>query len=289
MKPKLTILGCGYLGSALARKAIAKSWQVAAFTRNQKTAESLLSLGVDDVQTGSLEDHGWHSCLDANQDFVVVCVGASSPDLKGYNQSYLEGLKSVKKWITGTTSTASVIFTSSTSVYPQADGGIVDEKSTHDGASPRAQILLEAEKECLSLNVDKRKAFVLRLAGLYGPGRHLLVDKIRRSEKMKGKSNRILNLIHRDDAVEAVITVLENALRLQSTIYNVSDDEWATRGESVEWLSSTLKLPNPQFDESEHPGSPNRKVSSRLLRSESDWRPRYYSFQKAYQEMLASA
>ena len=47
-----------------------------------------------------------------------------------------------------------IVFTSSSSVYPQTDGSIVDEGSDHDEVSSRGQILLDAEQVCLSVSPD---------------------------------------------------------------------------------------------------------------------------------------
>lgn len=68
----------------------------------------------------------------------------------------------------------------------------------------------------------------------------------------------------------------------------VSDNEWAERREIVGWIANHLGLDAPVFDKLEREGTPNRKVSSQLIRKEVGWQPVYDSFKKAYQEMLAS-
>ena len=140
----------------------------------------------------------------------------------------------------------------------------------------------------MALNAENRRSFVLRLAGLYGPGRHLLIDKVKRGEIISGSGNRILNLIHRDDAVKAMIQVLKQTNPKEGKIYNVSDNEWANRREIVDWIAGALSLPKVAFDDQELMGAPNRKVSSERIRNETGWSPFYSSFRKAYQEMLAS-
>ena len=288
MSKKITILGCGYLGKKLASSCLDLGWEVSAFTRNEATASELTCLGVHHVVTGKLEERGWHNQIDGEQDYIVNCVGASSPTLDGYQQSYLQGMKSVRAWLSSQQD-FTFIFTSSTSVYPQCDGEVVDEKSSHEKVSARGQILLDAEDVCMSQNTESKKCFVLRLAGLYGPGRHLLIDKVKAGEALKGRGDRTLNLCHRDDAVTAILAVLKKSPTLaRGKIFNVSDNEWAERREIVKWIAHHLELDVPSFDKLEREGTPNRKVSSQLIRNEIGWRPVYDSFKKAYQEMLAS-
>jgi nucleoside-diphosphate-sugar epimerase len=116
----------------------------------------------------------------------------------------------------------------------------------------------------------------------------LLIDKVKRGETMSGRGSRILNLIHRDDAVNAMMQVLQQTNPKEGKIYNVSDNEWAKRREIVDWIAGALSLPKVAFDDQESTGAPNRKVSSDRIRKETGWSPFYSSFQKAYQEMLAS-
>ncbi len=288
MSKKITILGCGYLGEKLASSCLSMGWEVFAFTRNEGTASTLSKLGVQHVVTGRLEERSWHDQIDRDQDYVVNCVGAAAPSLDGYRQSYLQGMESVREWLSSQKD-FTFVFTSSTSVYPQSQGELVDEASSHESVSERGQVLLEAEKVCMSQNKENRKCFVLRLAGLYGPGRHLLIDKVKAGEALKGRGGRILNLTHRDDAVGAILDVLRKGHLLpQGKIYNVSDNEWAKRREIVEWIAGHLSLEVPAFDNLEREGTPNRKVSSHLIREEIGWAPVYNSFKEAYQEMLAS-
>ena len=287
MTPTLTILGCGYLGTALAKKAVTRKWEVSALTRNPETANNLRAIGVSLVVKEKIESDAWHSQLNPKQDYVVNCVGAASPNLEGYRKSYLDGQHSISGWLQNG-GAKKFIFTSSSSVYPQVDGELIDEESSNCGVSERGELLLAAEKVCLALNTTERISLVLRLAGLYGPGRHLLIDKVRRGERMSGNSSRFLNLIHQSDAVGAIMAVLGSATQSVSRIYNVSDGEHATRGEIVDWLSKKLNLPNPGFEENDGPHSPNRKISNALIQSAFRWTPYYLSFRNAYEEMLAT-
>ena len=128
-----------------------------------------------------------HTNLDPEQDYVVNCVGASAPSPKGYRISYVQGLRSIKKWLKDDRKTK-VIFTSSTSVYPQTDGELADESNTNEGVSEKERFFWK-QKKGLELNAEQR-GVNSRLAGLYGPGRHLLIDKVKRGEQLTGSGNK---------------------------------------------------------------------------------------------------
>lgn len=285
MSSKITILGCGYLGSALAKVCLGKGWQVAALTRNPKTASALRTLGVSKVIESQIQNDDWHGQLDANQDFVVNCVGASSSDPDGYIASYVEGQDSVMKWLEQG-QVGSFIFTSSISVYPQTEKRLVDETASCLGVSEKGGLLLAAEQKCFPPVPSITRSFVLRLAGLYGPGRHLLVDRIKSGTTIKGDEDRILNLLHRDDAVDAILTCLSAPAQNIGRIYNVSDGNHPTRGQVVTWLAEKLGVPSPGFEGNGLANDSNRKISNNRILDELFWSPSYSNYQMGYKSIL---
>jgi len=288
MSNTITILGCGYLGTALAEHCIGKGFTVSALTRNAETAKKLHSIGVSQVVEAQLQENDWHRKLDPNQDFVVNCVGASSPDNQGYITSYIEGQDSVMKWLENG-SVGSYVFTSSISVYPQTEKRFVDETASCAGVKEKGGLLLAAEQKCFPPVLSIKRSFILRLAGLYGPGRHLLIDKVKNGQEFQGNADRILNLIHRDDAVKAVLNCLEADQTNIGRIYNVSDGSHSTRGQIVTWLAEKLNVTVPTFQENDEEGTSNRKVSNNRILDELSWSPQFSSFQTGYDSILGSA
>jgi len=284
----ITILGCGYLGTALAEQCVSKGWNVSALTRNADTAKNLHSLGVSQVVEAQLQDDGWHEELDSNQEFVVNCVGASSPDNQGYISSYIEGQDSVMKWLEqGNVGT--FVFTSSLSVYPQTEKRFVDETASCLGVSEKGGLLLAAEQKCFPPVSSVKRSFILRLGGLYGPGRHLLIDKVKNGQEFQGNADRILNLIHRDDAVGAILNCLEADESNLGRIYNVSDGNHATRGQIISWLAEKFQVTEPSFKEDDEGSTPNRKVSNNRILDELSWTPQFTNFQVGYDSILSSS
>ena len=285
MSQTITIIGCGYLGSALAKQCISKGWTVSALTRNSAKAKDLRAMGVDKVIEAQIEDENWHDQLDSSQDFVVNCVGAASSDAQGYISSYIEGQDSVMKWLKQG-SVKTFVFTSSTSVYPQSGKRFVDETASCVGVSEKGGLLLAAEQKCFPPVSSISRSFILRLSGLYGPGRHLLMNKVKQGEDIDGNEDRILNLIHRDDAANAVISCLQADESNLGRIYNVSDGTHATRGQIVAWLAESLNLSTPSFKGDDEEGTPNRKVSNNRILDDLSWSPEYSNYQLGYQSIF---
>lgn len=289
MSKSVIIFGCGFVGMELARRCLELGWSVSALTRNPQKVAEAKDLGLYTVQ-GNLHESGWWDELPGNFDHVVNCVGAASPSIDGYRDSYLKGMHSVLGWIKQNGSRVNnLVFTSSSSVYPQTDGSLVNEKSDTSGASDRGQILVNAEQACLHASAElARRRSVIRFSGLYGPGRHLLVDKIRRGDPMSGCPQRILNLIHRDDAASALLAILEAEDSVDGGIFNACDGQHATRGEIANWVAGRVGVQAPEFIGAPEDHGPNRCVENSKIKKVFGWVPRFADFQTGYEDFLAS-
>ena len=115
------------------------------------------------------------------------------------------------------------------------------------------------------------------------------MDSVRNGEELSGNGDRVLNLIHRDDAVSAIFAVLGSPESNVGRIYNVTDGHHASRAEIVDWLSTKLGVEKPSFSEDDSEDQPNRKVSNDRIRDELDWTPSFPSFRSGYESFLDSA
>ncbi len=303
----MVILGCGYLGLALARVALASGEPVAALTRNAVRADELRALGVAPVVVADLASPDWHAMLDPSSADIVNCVSPSSPGVEGYRHSYLAGLASVRVWLEesvarGGAPTRSILLTSSTAVYPQTDGEWVDEATPSDASAlgPAGTVLREAEAHCLALTPRvARRTWVLRLAGLYGPGRHHLLDALRAGKKsFPGGGSHWVNLIYRDDAAAAIRACLAARPEMVGGIYNVADDEPVRKCELVAWLARRLGQDSTMlhFNAAENSRAvhrrtangviPHRRISSSKLRKATEWTPLCHSYREGYKLVL---
>lgn len=286
------IFGCGYIGTALARACIDAGQRVGALTRNSAKAEQLRALGVSEVVVADLDDRSWHQSLQGDYQAVVNCVSSAGGGLAGYRKSYVDGQRSILDWAQGRGIQA-YLYTSSTSVYPQDGGVAVDEAASTAGAPQTGQLILESERLIAAAAAEFGRWYVFRLAGIYGPDRHYILDQIRQSSgAIPGRGDYTLNLIHRDDVVGAILGALTNTA--PSGVYNVADDGPAHKAELVGWLAEALGQSIPRFDASvvsprlQRRGGrmPDRRILNAKLKAALDWVPQYTDFRAGYRALL---
>lgn len=286
----LAIFGAGYVGGALARRALAAGWRVVALTRNEATAAGLRELGCE-VVAGELSGAGWWDApeLAGGAERVAVTVAAGGGGVAGYQRSYVDGLKSVVGWGARLRAAGGragrLIYTSSTSVYPQGGGARVTEADAAGGEAETTRALIEAER--VAGEWPGAGAAVLRLAGIYGPGRVHLVEQVRSGE-VSGSAEAHLNLVYRDDIVDA----MEAAWGVGAEgVFNVADEGGATKGEVVAWLAERLCVAMPRFTGLPAGGrravTPDRVIDAGLARARLGWRPAHATFREGYAEVLA--
>ncbi len=297
---RLAIFGAGYVGGALARRALADGWSVVALTRNVETAAELRALGCA-VVVGELSGSAWWDApeLAGGAERVAVTVAAGGGGVAGYQRSYVDGLRSVVGWGERVRASAGVasgdaghlIYTSSTSVYPQGGGARVTEADAVGGEAETTRALIEAER--IAGEWPGAGATVLRLAGIYGPGRVHLVEQVRSGE-VSGQADAHLNLVYREDIVDAMEAAWERRAGSKergAEIYNVADEGAATKGEVVAWLAERLGVAAPRFTGLPAGGrravTPDRVIDASKARAELGWRPAHATFREGYARVLA--
>jgi nucleoside-diphosphate-sugar epimerase len=291
---RLVIFGCGYIGSAVAGAALAAGARVEALTRNPGKAAALRAMGLAKVVVADLASTDWHAHFEPGPDYVVNTVSSGGPD--SYRRSYVDGMKSILAWVAASASpVGTIVYTSSTSVYPQGGGITVDETADASGATPNGAIIRESEM--LLENLPARAAarwFILRLAGIYGPGRHHLLDQLREgTATLNGSGAHRLNLAHRDDIVAAILACLQAPVSVGSEIFNVADPAPALRTEVVQWLAQQLGRTAPAFDGSttaRRGGAPmaDRIIASGKIRRMLAWHPRHPDYRSGFGAILGS-
>jgi nucleoside-diphosphate-sugar epimerase len=184
------------------------------------------------------------------------------------------------------------VYTSSTSVYAQTDGSTVTEESATEPLSETSRVLVETEQVLLRAAREQGfPAIVLRVAGIYGPGRgHLFQQYLRGEARLAGDGSRLINMIHRDDVVRAIIAALESGA--PGEVYNVADDEQVTQRAFFGWLSEQMgrSLP-PRASEEENArrkrGLTQKRVSNRKLREDLGCELKFPTFRQGYAAEIA--
>jgi nucleoside-diphosphate-sugar epimerase len=270
---RILIAGCGYVGEAAANLFHERGWQVEGWTASAASADELSKrpypVRAVDVADGT-------SVLANSQQFDVVlqCASSRGGDAEEYRRLYLEGARN----LIAAFPTATLVFTSSTSVYAQKDGSVVDESSAAEPTQANGKILREAEGLVLS-----NRGIVVRLGGIYGPGRSFLLSKFLAGTAVIEPNDRFINQVHRDDIVSALLFLVERRAEFAREIYNVVDDHPITPREAYAWLSSQLKRSLPPAGKPATPrkrGESNKRVSNRKLRA-LGWQPQFPSFSVA--------
>lgn len=291
---RLVIFGCGYIGSALARAAITAGAQVEALTRNPEKAATLRAAGLAKVVVADLSTTDWHAYVAGGADYVVNCVSSGGPG--NYRQSYVGGMQSILTWAgAGDTPVGTIVYTSSTSVYPQSGGARVDESAPADGATPNGAIIRESELLLANASADAcGRWFILRLAGIYGPGRHHLLDQLRAgTTSLNGSGAHRLNLAHRDDIVAAILACLTAPASVGREIFHVTDSAPASREEVVRWLAGRLGRTVPAFaggTTMRRGGTPmpDRVILNEKIQRMLGWRPQYPDYRAGFEAILRS-
>src|ERR1051326_962542 len=245
---RVLIVGCGYVGLPLGTELVRQGHEVFLLRRTNTSGAELKSAGIFSLQAditpiSELEhlprEFGW----------VVNCVSSSGGGLEAYRHVYMEGMQNLVRWLDAA-GLASFVYTSSTSVYGQTDGSVVTEDSPTEPLSPTAQVLVETEQGLLAAAREKNfPGVILRVAGIYGPGRGYWFQQFLRGEaQITGKGERILNMIHRDDLVGCIIAALERGKPAE--IYNAVDDEPVKQLDFFHWLAAELRraIPPPPVE-----------------------------------------
>jgi len=267
------IIGHGYLGSALAEQLWSTGTPLVAVNRGTGSARPYPLISGDVSAIESLR------CLPgllpfSRPDVIVHCASSSRGGAAAYRAVFIDGLKNLREVFPG----VPVIFTSSSSVYGQTDGSVVDETSTTSPDRETSRLLCNAEALA-----REGGGIALRLAGIYGTGRSVHLKKILDGTATidEGEVSRYLNQIHRDDAVSAIEHLIRSGFSIHGGgLFNVTDNRALTQRECYESLSSVFNVPLP-------PTAPpnldrkrawtNKIVSNAALRT-TGWEPRYPSF-----------
>jgi nucleoside-diphosphate-sugar epimerase len=288
------IVGCGYVGFPLAAELARRGHEVFGLRRSAGTDDALRHGGVTPLQA-DLTQPATLEKLPRDFDWVVNCVASGGGDANDYRQLYLDGMRNLIAWLLAapesTRRPPRLVYTSSTGVYGQNDGSLVDETSPTEPLTETAKILVGTEQLLLAAGRAKNfPAMILRAAGIYGPERGYLLKQFLRGEaRIEGDGSRTLNMIHRDDLISAIIAALEHGRA--GEIYNAADDEPVSQLEFYQWLADKLGRPLPPTvtEEAAAPrkrGLTNKRISNRKLRTDLKVELAYPNYRMGYSAEL---
>jgi nucleoside-diphosphate-sugar epimerase len=276
---RILIAGCGYVGEAAADLFHGQGWEVEGWTGSGQSAARLANRPYP-VRAVDITELEAVSASPREFDVVVQCVSTSGGDVEDYRRLYLGGARTLIHRFPS----SRFIFTSSTSVYGQTNGTVVDETSPAEPSHEKGKILRETEELILATG-----GIVARLGGIHGPGRSYFLTRF-----LEGKAvidptgQRFINQVHRDDIASALLLLAEQRDACRGEIFNVVGDRPIAASDAYEWLGVRLGRPLPPLTSAAVPtkrGKSNKQVSNAKLRT-LGWEPRYPIFDVAMEKSI---
>ncbi|WP_269622087.1 SDR family oxidoreductase [Prochlorococcus marinus] len=256
---KVLIFGGGFSGQHIAKAARELGAQVMCSRR------TIQSEGADFV-FDSTDSVVPSSCIFENVTHLISCIPPSKNGLDPVLNTFGEELKKIPLQWAG--------YLSTTGVYGDYKGEWVTENNSTNPKQARSIRRLSCEKAWEAMNIPLQ---ILRLPGIYGPGRSSLEAVKRKNSKMVFKSDQVFSRIHIDDIAGSImhlINLFSNNVRPK--IINLSDNLPATNVEVMSYAANLLKIPLPPLESFENASkdmSPmaisfweeNRRISNHVL------------------------
>jgi nucleoside-diphosphate-sugar epimerase len=278
------VAGCGYVGGRVAAGLAEEGVVVWGLKRDPTD----LPPGVRPVAADVTDRESLAGGL-PRVGALVYAVAPAGPMAGAYRAAYVTGLHNVLAAVPG--GVERVVLVSSTGVYGQTDGRWVDEDTDPEPGDDMARVILEAEAVATA---GAATGVVLRLGGIYGPGRTRTVRQVVSGETRCPPEGTYGNRIHADDAAAAVRHLLR--LADPAPLYIGVDQEPAPLRDVYAWIARRAGVPDPcaggrgaQADGSSASGAgrrgTNKRCSSRRI-SATGFVFRFPTYREGYGPMV---
>ncbi len=266
------IIGCGYLGHRL---KILLQGQVCYFTSRAATAvDADTHIGHSNLLLDINQPDCWNSLqsLQNEQSIIAyIMVPPSKIDIDCF-PLFLQQLDSLPL--------TRRILISSTVVYGQTERDVdADTEVMIDSQRAERQYQIEQlwMQQC-------KQACVLRLAGIYGPGRVIGKQVINEQQRISGNAKAWLNLIHVDDAARLSLCL---AGLPQPAAYELGcDGNPLLREDYYACLAELLQRPAPVFNICDMNSGRGRRCGNAVTVSRTGWHPVHTDINKSLSEIL---
>lgn len=270
MVSKVLIVGCGDLGAEIARCLHSEKYEIYGVRySDMPLADYIHTIQADVNKASSLT-----VIADIAPKFLIYCVAANSQTDDSYRAHYVDGLRNVLASLDHT-NLQHVFFVSSTRVYGQQTDEILDEDSPTIPVDFGGERLLEAEGLLRNLN-----ATVLRLSGIYGPGRTRMLQLAKNPDRWPAQ-NSWTNRIHRDDAA-AFIAYLITHCEKPAPCYIVTDSKPVSQYEVLNWIAGRFGIGHKKDIEAVTEGK--RLANRRMLAT--GFQLQYPDYQAGYTSLI---
>lgn len=238
-EPVTLIFGAGYSGRAYGRLLVARGQTVFGTTRSPGRAEDLKNAGIAPLLFGGETVDGALATAIGSATDLIVSV---APDAEGDPV-----LRAAREQIAAAPRLRWIAYLSTVGVYGNHDGAWVDERTSPRPVSERSRQRVRAEQEWQDFARERGLPLsILRLSGIYGPGRNALVNLAEGRARRLVKPGQVFNRIHVDDIAGALAFLAE---RRHDGILNVTDDRPAPPQDVVAYAASVMEVdPPPEID-----------------------------------------
>lgn len=272
---QVAIVGCGDLGSEVAQQLLLSGIITIGVRRSKQPIAGVEMIQADVNQPATL------SKLSSLQPEVIVyCVAATGQSDAEYQAAYVEGLHNVLATQLSNSHLKHVFFVSSTRVYGQNCDAVLDESVSAIPADFGGQRLLEAESLLQSFPCSST---VLRLSGIYGPGRLRMIN-LAKSPQSWPKQNTWTNRIHRNDAAGFIVFLIMQVIagNTPQPCYIVTDSMPVSQYEVLSWIAAKLGVST----ELNQLGCEGGKRLSNQAMLATGFKLQYPDYQAGYQALL---
>ncbi|MES9853641.1 MAG: SDR family oxidoreductase [Candidatus Thiodiazotropha sp. L084R] len=263
----VTIAGCGDIGTRLALMYRKADVDVRGWIRSSESVERLRSLDIAASQVDL--DQPTKQTLSNEGEQLFYFAPPPSSGIEDWRVARLiDTFQSGKQ-------PGRVVYLSTSGVYGDCQGAWVDETCETSPTADRAKRRLDAERRWQTWSrLSGRPLIILRVAGIYGPGK-LPIERLRRGLPMVAEADApITNHIHSLDLVEIAHTAMQKGI--DGAIYNVCDGQPESMTSYFNRVADFLQLPRPPLitlDEAKSQLSPgmlsylaeSRRLSNRKM------------------------
>lgn len=255
---KIVIIGCGYVG-----KAVAKFWKNEGHVL---TASTRFPAKITEIQpyVHDVKVLTSFNIAEILQDQDVALLSMAPDPHSDYESTYLKTAESVVSHLP--LSLKQILYTSSTSVYGEHEGREVNEDTPPRPNNPNGNILLQTEEILMQAASSRLHVCILRLGEIIGPGR-TLHERLQRlaGKSMPGTGENMTNFSPLNDIVSGLNFAMTHSL---NGIYNLCNDVHLRRRELYNRICEEEALPEIQWNPSQqNPHAGNKIVNSQKIKS----------------------
>ena len=243
----LLVLGWGYSARHGAAALSGDLRSLVTTARDAAKADRLAAGGLEVIRLGEPQADARLVAAVARASHVLVSAGPSEA-----GDPFLARLEPAIRAAAAAGTLRWIGYLSTVGVYGNAAGGFVDETTVPEPASERTRWRIAAEAAWRALGRELGlPVAVLRLAGIYGPGRNAFVNLAKGTARRIIKPGQMFNRIRVEDIGRAIAAAARTRL---DGILNVSDDEPAPPQLPIEWAARLMGIappPEVPYDEAE--------------------------------------